>query len=61
MGCGFRIGHSYFCDDSSEDDVAQAIIRFEIAPLLEEYWFDDPDKAEAEIRRLEDAVRESDE
>ena len=61
LGRGFRIGHSYFCDDSSEDDVAQAIIRFEIAPLLEEYWFDDPDKAEAEIRRLEDAVRESDE
>lgn len=61
LGRGFRIGHSYFCDDSSEDDVAQAIIRFEIAPLLEEYWFDDPDKAEAEIRRLEDAVRESNE
>ena len=61
LGRGFRIGHSYFCDDSSEDDVAQAIIRFEIAPLIEEYWFDDPDKAETEIRRLEDAVRESDE
>ena len=61
LGRGFRIGHSYFCDDGSEDDVAQAIIRFEIAPLLEEYWFDDPDRAETEIRRLEDAVRESDE
>ena len=61
LGRGFKIGHSYFCDDGSGDDVAQAIIRFEIAPLLEEYWFDDPDKAETEIRRLEDAVRESDE
>ncbi len=61
LGRGFRIGHSYFCDDGSEDDVAQAIIHFEIAPLLEEYWFDDPDRAEAEIRRLEDAVREPDE
>ena len=61
LGRGFRIGHSYFCDDGSEDDVAQAIIRFEIAPLLEEYWFDDLERAETEIRRLEDAVRESDE
>lgn len=61
LGRGFRIGHSYFCDDGSEEDAALAIIRFEIAPLLEEYWFDDPTRAESEIRRLEDAVRESDE
>lgn len=60
LGRGFRIGHSYFCDDGSEDNAAQAIVRFEIAPLLEEYWFDDPGRAEAEIRRLEDAVREAD-
>ena len=61
LGRGFRIGHSYFCDDGGEDDAARAIIRYEIAPLLEEYWFDDPGRAEAEIRRLEDAVREADE
>ena len=61
LGRGFRIGHSYFCDDGQEADAAKAIIRFEIAPLLEEYWFDDPDRADTEIRRLEDAVRETDE
>ena len=61
LGRGFRIGHSYFCDDDSEGDIVQAIIRFEIAPLLEEYWFDDPGRADSEIRRLEEAVRESDE
>ena len=59
LGRGFRIGHSYFCDASTED-AAQAIIRYEIAPLLEEYWFDDPKRAETEIRRLEDAVRMAD-
>lgn len=49
LGKGFRIGHSYFCtglDDGTQPDMAwfSTIVYSDIAPLLEEYWFDDPDK-----------------
>lgn len=41
LGEGFEIGHSYFCEleSASKDDVDQ-IIRYDIIPMLEEYWFD---------------------
>ena len=51
LGPGFAIGHSYFCSDlmAGETDRAwyERIIRTEIVPLLREYWFDAPQKAEA--------------
>ncbi len=46
LGEGFCVGHSYFCmnkDIVTEEDYKN-IIRYEILPLLSEYWFDDPDK-----------------
>ena len=46
LGRGFRIGHSYFCMDKetiTEEDYKN-IIKYEIVPLLSEYWFDDFDK-----------------
>lgn len=57
LGKGFRIGHSYFCpvdDSSTVPDAAwyREIIRSEISPLLEEYWFDDPARHEEWMRRL---------
>jgi 5-methylcytosine-specific restriction protein B len=45
LGEGFQIGHSYFCVPLAGDSPAdwwQAIISHDLAPLLEEYWFDDP-------------------
>lgn len=47
LGKGYRIGHSYFCPaDMAEltDERLRAIVDFEIVPLLEEYWFDEPDR-----------------
>ncbi len=45
LGAGFKIGHSYFCVfESVTDERLEAIIRYEILPLLHEYWFDDKDK-----------------
>lgn len=46
LGSGFRIGHSYFCTkpNCDEDKWYQNIIKFEIQPMLEEYWFDEKDK-----------------
>ena len=48
LGKGFRIGHSYFCNppkDVASNDVCinwyRDIVRYEIEPLLNEYWFDD--------------------
>lgn len=55
LGKGFRIGHSYFCNvpkGSGDIDWYNAIIKHEIAPLIEEYWFDNDDKSNTEIQRL---------
>lgn len=50
LGPGFAIGHSFFCGgaNAGEDEVEwyRRVIRTEIAPLLREYWFDAPEKAE---------------
>ena len=45
LGKGFQIGHSYFClGRKVTDEDLNHIIVYEIMPLLEEYWYDDPDK-----------------
>ncbi len=45
LGRGFRIGHSYFCTEKPIDDMwLNAVITYEIIPLLNEYWFDEPSK-----------------
>ncbi|MFH1136079.1 MAG: winged helix-turn-helix domain-containing protein [Pseudomonadota bacterium] len=57
LGSGFCIGHSYFClDDPALLDGPgyQRIIESEIAPLLGEYWFDQPKVADDWINRLLD-------
>ncbi len=42
LGPGFCIGHSFFCSAGGGDNWVDNIINFEIMPLVEEYWFDDP-------------------
>lgn len=45
LGEGFCIGHSYFCDiEKIEANTLEDIIRYEIVPLIKEYWFDEPQK-----------------
>lgn len=50
LGKGFCVGHSYFCvppvSGQSDEDWYKSIIKFEVAPLLDEYWWDDKAKAE---------------
>lgn len=42
LGQGFCIGHSYFCAQKGvADEDVHGIARFEIEPLIAEYWFDD--------------------
>ncbi|WP_022959459.1 MrcB family domain-containing protein [Spongiibacter tropicus] len=56
LGPGFCIGHSFFCaaSDSGLYDNAwyRQIVNFEIAPLIREYWFDDPGTAQSLIDEL---------
>lgn len=47
LGRGYRIGHSYFCPTNGAeltDERLKTIVEFELIPLIEEYWFDEPDK-----------------
>lgn len=65
LGRGFEIGHSYFCkcpdlaslaDEPERERAAESwieeVIRFDIAPLLREYWFDDRDARSGLVRTL---------
>ena len=62
LGGGFQIGHSYFCDPPGElrnaenpsgwEEWYKDVIRYEIEPLLAEYWFDDSKKAKPEVEKL---------
>ena len=51
LGPGFCIGHSYFCRVQNVDDYRE-VIRFQIEPLINEYWFDQPKKADDWIHNL---------
>lgn len=53
LGAGFRIGHSYFCGGRD----ARLVFRYELKPLVEEYWFDDRKKAAEELAKLEAALQ----
>lgn len=47
LGQGFCIGHSYFCGLEKGEHIEKdldRIFKYEIAPTLREYWFDDPDE-----------------
>ena len=53
LGAGFRIGHSFFTKAGEMDEAwLKMVVETEIRPLLEEYWFDDPDKARQWSERL---------
>ena len=55
LGRGFEIGHSFFCPKDivpDEEQWLRSVIKYEIKPLLAEYWFDQQAKAESEVRRL---------
>jgi hypothetical protein len=57
LGPGFQIGHSYFCPvDSitSDSEWYLNVINTEIKPLIEEYWFDSPEKVDTLLAQLVD-------
>jgi 5-methylcytosine-specific restriction protein B len=55
LGPGFEIGHSFFVpaeEESADEAWYERVVRQEIEPLLREYWFDDPARAEKHVNRL---------
>ena len=53
LGKGFRIGHSYFCTSGVVDEKwLSDVVEYELIPLLEEYWFDEPTKVDNWSSRL---------
>ncbi len=56
LGEDFQIGHSFFCSfekNMSEIEWFNDTLLFEIKPLLEEIWFDEPTKVEEIFKNLE--------
>lgn len=58
LGKGFKIGHSYFCVKNASNDTLRAIIKYEIVPLLEEYWYDEPSNVEKWSKHLFSVISE---
>lgn len=60
LGPQFRVGHSYVTP--AETDIADPhawfveVIETEIGPLLDEYWFDAPDRAQTAIAALREGL-----
>ncbi len=53
LGSGYLIGHSYFTNIQEPfQPWYNRVIKLEIAPLLREYWFDQPELAEEYIQFL---------
>ncbi len=55
LGEGFEIGHSFFCpteDFKDSEEWYNRVINMEIRPLLHEYWFDNIDKADGQVKSL---------
>ncbi|WP_420196075.1 AAA family ATPase [Staphylococcus aureus] len=57
LGNGFVIGHSYFSNiECIDKDELSNIIEFEIIPMLEEYWFDEPSKINVWSEKLRNSI-----
>jgi 5-methylcytosine-specific restriction protein B len=55
LGFGYQIGHSYFCPSHGvkpDEDWYRRVIESEIVPLIEEYWFDNPQKVKEQQSAL---------
>ena len=63
LGPGFQIGHSYLClpaadpeNPAGADADVASVVRYELAPLVREYWFDNPAAMDESIHELESVL-----
>lgn len=58
LGEGFCIGHSFFCTEHKVDDRwLNEVVQYELLPLLNEYWFDEPEKVSDWTHRLNEVIQ----
>lgn len=58
LGDGFCIGHSYFCGiDTIGERTLFNIVEYEMVPLLNEYWYDEPSKVKYWTQTLRDSIK----
>ncbi|MFH0411698.1 AAA family ATPase [Corynebacterium sp. L4756] len=67
LGEGFAVGHSFLSTPADEpgkplepngiDTWLYSVVEDELVPLMEEYWFDEPDTANIWADKLRDAVQ----
>ena len=60
LGEGFAIGHSYFCglkQNAELNKKIEEIVRYDVIPMLEEYWFDDQKTLKEQTDRLSEALK----
>ena len=56
LGSGFQIGHSYFCtysNNTTERLWWNELLRYELQPLMEEVWFDNPERVKEMMNVLD--------
>lgn len=56
LGAGFRIGHSYFITKQFSEKWLRNLVKFQLIPLLKEYWYDEPEKVQTWSERLRGAI-----
>ncbi len=59
LGKGFCVGHSFFCPPGRLNAGwlwYRRVVEYEVGPLLQEYWFDDPERAERARMKLLEGV-----
>ena len=63
LGPGFQIGHSYLClpaagpeNPVGTDADVTSVVRYELEPLVREYWFDNPAAMDESIHELESVL-----
>ena len=63
LGPGFQIGHSYLClpaagpeNPAGADADVTSVVRYELEPLVREYWFDNPAAMDESIHELESVL-----
>ena len=63
LGDGFCIGHSYVCKSNQheifDDKRLKEIIKLDIIPTLEEYWFDNEKMRKEWVKAFENVIPES--
>lgn len=59
LGTGFEIGHSYLCYRNVTEVTSQwlnAVVNYDIIPLLNEYWFDNKTSIDNWSKKLNDSI-----